>query len=192
MIAAELAVMLDGDLGLGSAAELWTEIEALSSAHAGMTAASLRAPEGHDGVLAGLVAGRVVKADDAAGRPAMLRFAPDGPPSETPALDAYSLRLVSSRKLYDLGVALQRSSSLAGLADPAVLRMNPTDHERLGLAERAQAKVISSRTTFLVDAVADPAVARGVVALAFNLNGARAADLIDATATVTDVRVETP
>ena len=62
----------------------------------------------------------------------------------------------------------------------------------LGLAARAQAKVTSSRTTFLVDAIADPAVARGVVALAFNQNGVRAADLIDASATVTDVRVETP
>ena len=81
---------------------------------------------------------------------------------------------------------------MAGLAGEAVLRMNPTDHERLGFAERAQAKVTSSRTTFLVDAVADPAVARGVAVLAFNQHGVRAADLIDATAAVTDVRVETP
>ena len=70
--------------------------------------------------------------------------------------------------------------------------VNPTDHERLGFAERAQAKVTSSRTTFLVDAVADPAVARGVAVLPFNQHGVRATDLIDATAAVTDVRVETP
>ncbi len=50
----------------------------------------------------------------------------------------------------------------------------------------------SSRTTFLVDAVADPAVARGVAVLPFNQHGVRATDLIDATAAVTDVRVETP
>ena len=154
MIAAELAVLLDGDLGVGSAAEIWAEIEAVSTAHAGMTLAVLRSAEGHDGLVAGT--------GDVAGRPSMVRFEPDGPAAETPALDAYSLRLSSSRKLYDLGVALQRSPSLAGLAGEAVLRMNPTDHERLGLAARAQAKVTSSRTTFLVDAIADPAVARGV------------------------------
>jgi NADH-quinone oxidoreductase subunit G len=184
MIAAELAVLLDGDLGLVSAGEIWAEIEQVSAAHAGMTLEALRSAEGHDGIVAG--------GSDAPGRPAMVRFTPDGPPAETPPLDAYSLRLVSSRKLYDLGVGLQHSPSLAGLAQEPVLRMNPTDHERLGLAEGAQAKVISSRTTFLVDAVADAAVARGAVALAFNLPGVRAADLIDATATVTDVRVETP
>jgi len=184
MIAAELAVLLDGDLGFGSAAEIWAEIEAVSTAHAGMTLAALRSPEGHDGLVAG--------DGDVAGRPTMVRFEPDGQAAEPPALDAYSLRLVSSRKLYDLGVALQRSPSMAGLAGEAVLRMNPTDHERLGFAERAQAKVTSSRTTFLVDAVADPAVARGVAVLAFNQHGVRAADLIDATAAVTDVRVETP
>jgi predicted molibdopterin-dependent oxidoreductase YjgC len=184
MIAAELAVLLDGDLGFGSAAEIWAEIEAVSTAHAGMTLAALRSPEGHDGLVAGN--------GGVAGRPTMVRFEPDGQAAEPPALDAYSLRLVSSRKLYDLGVALQRSPSMAGLAGEAVLRMNPTDHERLGFAERAQAKVTSSRTTFLVDAVADPAVARGVAVLAFNQHGVRAADLIDATAAVTDVRVETP
>ena len=184
MIAAELAVLLDGDLGFGSAAEIWAEIEAVSTAHAGMTLAALRSPAGHDGLVAGH--------GDVAGRPAMVRFEPGGPAADTPALDAYSLRLVSSRKLYDLGVALQRSPSLAGLAGEAVLRMNPTDHERLGFAERAQAKVTSSRTTFLVDAVADPAVARGVAVLPFNQHGVRATDLIDATAAVTDVRVETP
>ncbi len=53
MIAAELAVLLDGDLGVGSAAEIWTEIERVSTAHAGMTLAALRSPEGHDGLLAG-------------------------------------------------------------------------------------------------------------------------------------------
>ena len=87
MIAAELAVLLDGDLGFGSAAEIWTEIEAVSTAHAGMTLAALRSPGGHDGLLAG--------SGDVAGRPAMLRFEPGGTAAETPALDAYSLRLVS-------------------------------------------------------------------------------------------------
>ena len=53
-------------------------------------------------------------------------------------------------------------------------------------------KVTSSRTTLLVDAVPDAGVSRGTVTLGFNRPGTRAADLIDATEPVTDVRVETP
>ena len=112
--------------------------------------------------------------------------------TEPPPLDAYSLRLVSARRLYDLGVTLQRSPSMAGLATEAVLHMNPTDHERLGVAPGSQVKVTSSRTTLLVDAVPDAGVSRGTVTLGFNRPGTRAADLIDATEPVTDVRVETP
>ncbi len=149
-----------------------------------MTLDILRSPAGHDGVVAG--------AGDAAGRPEMVRFTGADAATEPPPLDAYSLRLVSARTLYDLGVALGHSPSLSGLAQDVVLRMNPTDHERLGVASGGQVKVTSSRTALLVEAVADASVARGVVALAFNRPGTRVADLIDAGAVVTDVRVETP
>ena len=184
MIAAELAVLLGDDLGLASVEEIWAEIEAVSSAHVGMTLDILRSPAGYDGVVAG--------AGDAVGRPEMVRFTGADAATEPPPLDAYSLRLVSARTLYDLGVALGHSPSLSGLAQDVVLRMNPTDHERLGVASGGQVKVTSSRATLLVDAVADASVARGVVALAFNRPGTRVADLIDAGAVVTDVRVETP
>jgi NADH-quinone oxidoreductase subunit G len=184
MIAAELAVLLGADLQLSSVEDIWAEIEATSPAHAGMTLERLRGVEGHDG----LVAGR----GSAEGRPSMVRHTAGAFTTEPPPLDAYSLRLVSARRLYDLGVALQRSPALAGLATDTVLRMNPTDHERLGVAAGSKVKVTSSRTTLLVDAVPDAGVARGTVALGFNRPGTRAADLIDATEPVTDVRVETP
>jgi NADH-quinone oxidoreductase subunit G len=184
MIAAELAVLLGGDLGVGSVEDIWAEIEATSTAHAGMTLDMLRSSAGHDGIVAG--------GEGAPGRPEMVRFTGADTAAEPPPLDAYSLRLVSARTLYDLGVALQHSPSLSGLAQDIVLRMNPTDHERLGVASGGQVKVTSSRTTLLVDAVADASVARGVAALAFNRPGTRVADLIDAGAIVTDVRVETP
>ena len=184
MIAAELAVLLRADLELSSVEEIWAEIEATSAAHAGMTLERLRSVEGHDG----LVAGR----DVADGRPPMVRLTAGTLTTEPPPLDAYSLRLVSARRLYDLGVTLQRSPSMAGLATEAVLHMNPTDHERLGVAPGSQVKVTSSRTTLLVDAVPDAGVSRGTVTLGFNRPGTRAADLIDATELVTDVRVETP
>jgi NADH-quinone oxidoreductase subunit G len=189
MIAAELAVLLEGDLGLESVEAIWAEIEEVSSAHAGVSLDLLRSTAGHDGVIAGAGEHGVGQQGS---RPAMASFtAPQSAP-EPPPLDAYSLRLVSSRSLYDLGVALHHSPALSGLASDVVLRMNPTDHERLGVAQGAQVKVTSSRTTVLIAAVADPAVARGVASLGFNRPGIRAADLIDATAVVTDVRVETP
>ena len=184
MIAAELAVLLSADLELASVEEIWAEIEEASPAHAGMTLDRLRSVEGHDGLVAGGAA--------ADGRPAMVRHTAGSLTTEPPPLDAYSLRLVSARTLYDLGVALQRSPALAGLTTEAVLRMNPTDHERLGVPSGGQVKVTSARTTLLIDAVADPGVVRGAVALGFNRPGTRAADLIDATTAVTDVRVETP
>ncbi len=184
MIAAELAVLLRADLEIGSIEDIWTEIEATSSAHAGITLEELRGSDGHDGIVAG--------GGDTSGRPPMVRFEPASAATEPPPLDAYSLRLVSARSLYDLGAALAHSPSLSGLASDVVLRMNPTDHERLGISSGGQVKVTSSRTTLLVDAVADPGVHRGVVALGFNRPGTRAADLIDAAAQVTDVRVETP
>src|SRR4029453_4922182 len=115
----------------------------------------------------GLVAGR----GSAEGRPSMVRHTAGAFTTEPPPLDAYSLRLVSARRLYDLGVALQRSPALAGLATDTVLRMNPTDHERLGVAAGSKGKVTSSRTTLLVDAVPDAGVARGTVALGFNRPG---------------------
>ena len=53
MIAAELAVLLEGDLGLASVEEIWAEIEEVSSAHAGVSLDLLRSTAGHDGVVAG-------------------------------------------------------------------------------------------------------------------------------------------
>ena len=58
--------------------------------------------------------------------------------AELPALDRYSLRLVASRKLYDQGVLTQHAPSLAGLAPGTVLRVNPYDFDRLGVAAGAR------------------------------------------------------
>ena len=133
MIAAELAVRLGGDLGLESVEAIWAEIEEVSSAHAGVSLDLLRSAAGHDGVIAG--AGEHGVGQQGL-RPAMASFtAPQSAP-EPPPLDAYSLRLVSSRTLYDLGVTLHHSPALwPALRPSAVLRMNPTDHERLGVAQ---------------------------------------------------------
>jgi anaerobic selenocysteine-containing dehydrogenase len=109
----------------------------------------------------------------------------------TPVLDAYSLRLVATRTLYDDSVNVRSSPSLAGLAPALALRLHPFELERIGVASGGRVRVSSNRTSLTLEAIADAGVPRGSAALLFNLPGAGAADLIDATAPVTDVRVET-
>ena len=59
MIAAELAVHLDGDLGLDSVGDVWDEIERLAPAYRGITRAVLDALGTADGVVAPLTASPV-------------------------------------------------------------------------------------------------------------------------------------
>ena len=66
--------------------------------------------------------------------PPLLRRPPPSATAAAPAVDAYSLRLVATRKLYDPARSCQHSPSLAGLAPGAVLRLNPADFDRLGVA----------------------------------------------------------
>jgi NADH-quinone oxidoreductase subunit G len=111
---------------------------------------------------------------------------------DPPLLDAYSLRLVVTRKLYDRGTLVQHSPSLAGLAEPATLRLNPQDFDRLGIVSGDDVRVTSSRGHVTVATRPDPAVPRGVAALDANKAGGRANVLIDANTPVTDIRVERP
>ncbi|HET6812100.1 MAG TPA: NADH-quinone oxidoreductase subunit NuoG [Acidimicrobiales bacterium] len=120
-----------------------------------------------------------------------------GPPpadaelSLTP-LDAYSLRLVSSRTLYDGAVMTQASPALAGLAPGARLRANPYDLDRLGVTTGGQVRVASARGAFVLPVEADPGVPRGAAWLGFRQPDGGAAALIDHSQPVTDVRLETP
>jgi NADH-quinone oxidoreductase subunit G len=124
-------------------------------------------------------------------RPPLLRFRPGSPSRPAPPVDAYSLRLVASRSLYDGGTLVQRSPSLAALAQAPCLRVNPADLGRLGLTTGERVRVTSSRTSLVLDASADSRVLRGSAVLAFNAPGEGAAELIDAGQPVTDVRIET-
>ena len=112
-----------------------------------------------------------------------------------PSVDSYSLRLVSSRRLYDLGAAVAGSPSLAPLVEEAVVRANPYDLDRLGVSTGDRVRIRSPRTALELAVASDPGLARGTVAVDFNLasagNGTNAAgSLIDATALVNDVRLE--
>ena len=124
-------------------------------------------------------------------RPPLIRFRPGAAARPVPPVDAYSLRLVASRTLYDAGALVQRSPSLAALAEAPTLRVNPADLGRMGVTTGDRVRVSSSRRSLVLDVAADPRVLRGSAVLAFNAPGEGAAELIDATQPVTDVRVET-
>jgi predicted molibdopterin-dependent oxidoreductase YjgC len=117
---------------------------------------------------------------------------PDWTVVEPPLVDAYGLRLVATRKLYDRGTQLRHSSSLVGLSEGAVVRLNPHDFQRLGVAPGDEARVASARTHVLVPVRPSEAVPRGVALLHVNQSGGRVNALIDSKTVVTDVRVERP
>jgi NADH-quinone oxidoreductase subunit G len=112
-------------------------------------------------------------------------------PAPAEARDAYALRLVSGRKLYDAGRVSAASPSLAPLAPGAALLVHPNDRDRIGIADGTEVEATSRRGSVTLPVRAAPGIPRGVAFLAFNQPGPGAGDLIDATAAVTDIRVET-
>jgi NADH-quinone oxidoreductase subunit G len=134
---------------------------------------------------------------DARTRPSLLKPPPPPPPSAPPPVDGYSLRLVATRRLYDQGVLVQVSPSLAPLAARSRLRANPYDLDRLDVTTGKRVRVSSSRrdagtAAMVMEAEADETVPRGVAVVGFNLVGEGAGQLIDGDRPVTDVRLETP
>ena len=123
-------------------------------------------------------------------RPPMLGPPLAPPPRPVPPVDAYSSRLVSGHSLYDAGQMVARSPSLAALAAGPVLRVNPFLLNRLGVGDGERVRVSSSRRSLVVEIVGDPAVPRGSAVLPFNRPGEGAADLIDVSQPLTEVRVE--
>ncbi|WP_419863456.1 NADH-quinone oxidoreductase subunit NuoG [Candidatus Poriferisodalis sp.] len=171
MIAAELAALCGGDLGFLSVEEITAEIATVCTTHAGVTGPALAA----DGVVAPGAA-----------------FEPEFPPEHVaPARDAYGLRLVCSRKLYDGGVTVGQTPALASLAAETVMRVHPVDLERVGVESGTEVEVHSDRGALRLPIVADAGIARGNVAVLFPSPHIDVGALIDVTAPVTDVRIET-
>jgi NADH-quinone oxidoreductase subunit G len=135
---------------------------------------------------------------DLGGPPPLLTWtASDGPdPLPVPKPDAYALRLVAGRRLYDAGSSVTGSPSLTPLVPALVARANPYDLDRLGAGTGDRVKVRSARGELTLAAQADDGVPRGVVAIDFNVPGGESAPgnavatLIDSRQAVTDVRLE--
>ncbi|MCU1370720.1 MAG: NADH-quinone oxidoreductase, partial [Ilumatobacteraceae bacterium] len=108
-----------------------------------------------------------------------------------PAVDAYSLRLVTYRKLFDLGTLVQAAPSLAGLAAGPAIAANPADLDRLGVGPDDRVKISSARGAITATITADAAIPVGTVAMAVGQGDPSPGALIDATSAVTEIRVET-
>lgn len=171
-IAVELADRLGVDLGFGSVADVLAEMATVSQVHAGLTPEVLVANT-RDGVVL-------------EGWPELVR--PES--TEVPVVADDWLRLVADRSMYDSGVLVTHSPSLAGLAPGAVAGMEPTDLSRHRLTEGEVVDLITERGSIQVEVAADPGVARGTVHLRINQVGVDVGRLIDASAPVTRVRVE--
>jgi NADH-quinone oxidoreductase subunit G len=210
-VAADLAFRLGFDLGIESVEQIAKEIEAVAPAFAGLTHHLMVSTDGQDGVLVSVrPRRREARPEPSPDAPepeveAQPQVQADGPqppePSipvpdwrviDPPLLDAYSLRLVVNRKLYDRGTLVRHSPSLADLAEPATLCLHPHDFDRLGIVSGDDVRVTSGRGHVTVATRPDAGVPRGVAVLDANKAGGRANVLIDANAPVTDVRVERP
>ena len=108
-----------------------------------------------------------------------------------PARDAYALRLVVGRKLYDHGRTAAASTNVVNLAGSPTLLVHRSDRDRIGVADGDTVRVTSARSTVTLPVRADGATPAGTAFLVFALDGLGAADLIDLAAPVTDLRVET-
>jgi anaerobic selenocysteine-containing dehydrogenase len=71
------------------------------------------------------------------------------------------------------------------------LLVSASDLTRIGVAEGDEVKVTSSQTSLTLPVRVDPRLVAGVARLAFAPGARGAADLIDSSEMVTDVRVET-
>jgi NADH-quinone oxidoreductase subunit G len=116
---------------------------------------------------------------------------PDWEAEAPPSLDAYSLRLVAVRKLYDQGTLVRNSPSLAQLAEGTVVRLNPYDFDKLGVPAGEDMRVTSAAGYVIVPVRPDERVPRSTAVVRLN-QGGRVNGLFEVGAPATDVRIERP
>lgn len=129
------------------------------------------------------------RADPGPTRPEMVVHVPASP-SDPPALDSYSLRLISARRLYDDGMLVAMSPALSGLVAGTVLRVNEYDFGRMGVVEGADVRISTAKATVTLPVHIDNTIPRGAAAILFNQPPVHVSSLIDANQRVTDVRIE--
>ena len=122
--------------------------------------------------------------------PALHEWDRRAPQPEAPARDAYALRLVVGRALYDDGRLVSETPLLQRLVRDPDLRVHPSDLARIGVDSGGQVKVTSTRGSQVVAVRADAGVPAGIACMDFSADALGAALLVDAGQPVVDLRVE--
>jgi predicted molibdopterin-dependent oxidoreductase YjgC len=122
--------------------------------------------------------------------PALYEWDGHGAHPEAPARDAYALRLVVGRALYDDGRLVSETPLLQRLVGEPELRVHPSDLARIGVDSGGQVKVTSTRGSQVVAVRSDVGVPAGIACMDFSADALGAALLIDASQPVVDLRVE--
>ncbi len=150
----DIAVSLGSSLGAVSAEAIQKEIAEVVPAYRGLTWEQLEWGPGREGVVIPTSAGE---------QP--LRYVPVdiGVPAQTARL-----ALHSARTLYDDGVHVRFSLSLARLAPGAYAFVNPADGARLGIADGALVRVTGAAGSADLEVRHDPTLAAGAVYVPFN------------------------
>ncbi len=145
----DLALSLGSSIGAVSAAAIHKEISEVAPAYRGITWDQLEWGPGREGIVVPGESGE---------QP--LRYVP-----VDVGLDSRSARLAlhSARTLYDDGVHVRHSLSLAQLAPGAFAFINPADGARLGIADGVLARVTGSSGSADLEVRHDATLAEGVV-----------------------------
>ena len=192
MIASELALILGVDFGYELVADVTADIAAVVPTHAGATPDALSRPANADGILVPVA---VVVTEPMSDGPAGEAEVSDEPPvpkvavpqrirvrsaeGVVPVPDSYSLRLHTSRVLYDLGSIVQASPSLAKLARPATVRLHSGEIERHAMHPGDLVRVVSQHGELTLPMEADDQLPRGVAFIAWNTAASGANMLIN-------------
>ncbi len=174
MIAAEIAHRLGYDLGIENHEDIWKELNSRSSVHGNIDSMQLDVdPNGH------LIT--------ATGR---IPFIPSEERLETRPVDSYAMRLIVGKRMFDQGIVTQMSPSLRSLAEPAQLRINQYDFERLGIEEGARVEVTSGIHALDITIKVDDGIPRSSALIYGNLEGADPRKLLVDGSHSVDIRID--
>jgi anaerobic selenocysteine-containing dehydrogenase len=112
------------------------------------------------------------------------------PPTDGGTRDESAIRLVSRRTMWDGGTQVQSTPALAALHPAPAVAVHPSVLAGLGAADGETVRVTSAKGSLLVKSVGDAGLPAGTALLPWNLPGARAAELVDSSRGVTEVRIE--
>ena len=171
MIAAELALLLDHDMGVTTLSDVQKK---MSQAVVGFGDTTTAVAVKRDGVVVLGVHATVTSVT-----------APAVPPR-----NSYDFRLNVSRKLYDKAVGTVTSPSMSELAPGAGVWLHSLDLDRVGVAEGASVKVSNSHSSIILPVHVSDGIPRGTAFVPFNQPGADIRELIRRSDDVVDVRIE--